>query len=52
MCALMSNQTVYYERIRMKKSVLLLLLTVPVLLAATVEVGSAGFGSTKPFCGN
>lgn len=31
---------------------LLLLLAAPLLIAATVEVGSAGFGSTKPFCGN
>jgi len=36
----------------MKKSLLFLMLLVPVLLAASVEVGSSVIPSTKPFCGN
>lgn len=36
----------------MKKSLLLLMLAVPLLLAASLEIGSAQFSSTKPFCGN
>ncbi len=36
----------------MKRSLLLLMLAVPLLLAASVEIGSSQFASTKPFCGN
>jgi hypothetical protein len=37
---------------RMKKSLLFLILVVPVLLAASLEVGSSQYPSTKPFCGD
>lgn len=36
----------------MKKAMFVLLLAVPVLLAASVEIGSSQFMSTKPFCGD
>ncbi len=36
----------------MKSTLLLLAFVVPVLLASTVEVGSAVFSSNKPFCAN
>ena len=36
----------------MKKSIVLLLLAVPLIFAASIEVGSSVFSSTKPFCGN
>jgi len=36
----------------MKRSLLMLLLAVPLLLAASVEVGSAQFPNNKPFCAN
>ncbi len=38
--------------IYMKKSVFLLLLAVPMLLAASVEIGSNQVSGSKPFCGN
>ncbi len=36
----------------MKKSIMLLLLAAPLIFAASVEIGTSVFSSTKPFCGD
>ncbi len=44
---------VVFERIGiMRKAMFIVLVAVPVLLAASVEIGSSQFMSTKPFCGD